>query len=97
MALLPFLVSFSLSVLSVPIVREFCFRTGKVKKPRKDRWHQSPTPTMGGIAMFIGFAGAVLIIGILNHFNTNWPWHILFASLIMFGMGVSMIAPPQNL
>jgi UDP-GlcNAc:undecaprenyl-phosphate GlcNAc-1-phosphate transferase len=100
MALLPFVVSFSLSVLSVPIVREFCFRTGKVKKPRKDRWHQSPTPTLGGIAMFIGFAGAVLILGLYNRSITNWPWHILVASIVMFGMGVfddiKPIAPPTK-
>jgi UDP-GlcNAc:undecaprenyl-phosphate GlcNAc-1-phosphate transferase len=100
MALLPFVVSFFLSFMSVPIVREFCFRTGKVKKPRKDRWHQSPTPTMGGIAMFIGFAGAVLILGLYKSSISNWPWHILFASLIMFGMGVfddiKPIAPPPK-
>jgi len=100
MDLLPFAISFILSVLSVPIVREFCFRTGKVKKPRKDRWHQSPTPSLGGVAMFVGFGGAILIFGLSNRPITNWPWHILLASLIMFFMGVfddiKPFAPPQK-
>ena len=100
MAILPFAISFILSLLSVPLVREFCFRTGRVKKPRKDRWHQSPTPTLGGIAMFIGFAGAVVIFGFINHSTRDWPWHLMLASLIMFGMGVvddfKPIAPPPK-
>jgi UDP-GlcNAc:undecaprenyl-phosphate GlcNAc-1-phosphate transferase len=84
----------------VPLVREFCFRTGKVKQPRKDRWHHSPTPTLGGIAMFIGFAGAVIIFGIVNQTTKNLPWHILLGSLIMFSMGViddiKPIKPPPK-
>jgi UDP-GlcNAc:undecaprenyl-phosphate GlcNAc-1-phosphate transferase len=100
MAVLPFVVSCLLSIFTVPLVREFCFRTGKVVQPRKDRWHHSATPTLGGIAMFIGFAGALIIFGFVNHSTRNWPWHLLLASLIMFGLGVyddfKHILPPQK-
>lgn len=68
--------------------------------PRKDRWHVKPTPTLGGLAIFIAFAGSVGIMGLANHSTTNWPWPILIASLIMFSLGVyddiKPITPPTK-
>jgi UDP-GlcNAc:undecaprenyl-phosphate GlcNAc-1-phosphate transferase len=100
MVILPFVVSFLFSILTIPLVREFCFRTGKVYKPRRDRWHNKATPTLGGIAMFIAFTGTILLYGFINHSIKGWPWQILVASFIMFCMGLyddfKRITPPQK-
>jgi UDP-GlcNAc:undecaprenyl-phosphate/decaprenyl-phosphate GlcNAc-1-phosphate transferase len=32
-----------------------------VAAPRRDRWHDRPTPTFGGVGIFAGFAAAVLL------------------------------------
>lgn len=68
--------------------------------PRKDRWHVKPTPTLGGIAMFIGFAGSIFVFGLLKHNTKYWPWQILIPSLIMFTLGViddfKSIPPPPK-
>ena len=44
-----------LSWLFIPLIRRYSFRSGKVAMPRADRWHQRPTPSMGGIAIFASF------------------------------------------
>jgi UDP-GlcNAc:undecaprenyl-phosphate GlcNAc-1-phosphate transferase len=60
MAFLPALVSFVLSLLTIPIVRGLGFRYGYVKQPRQDRWSRKPTPTLGGAAVFIAFWGSLI-------------------------------------
>ena len=97
---MPFIVSLLFSFITVPLVREFCFRTGKVSKPRKDRWHSKATPSLGGVAIFGAFAGTILLFGMVNQSIKGWPWQILLTSLIMFSLGVyddfKRIPPPQK-
>ena len=100
---LPLIVSIIASVLLIPVVRWFSFQTGKVALPRSDRWHQLPTPTLGGIGMFIAFAIALLIV-FLTHQDQNifiGRWSILFGMLIMFLVGIyddyRHISPPVKL
>ena len=96
MEIVPFFTAYILCIVVIPFVREFCFRTGKVYMPRKDRWHVKPTPTLGGVAMFIAYAGAILLYGVLYHSTNKWPWQILIGSLIMFGLGVIDDFKPIN-
>ena len=53
-----------LSLLFIPFVRIYCFRFGLIAKPRPDRWHQKPTPMMGGIAIFLSFAISITLAGL---------------------------------
>lgn len=50
--------------------------------------------------MFIAFAGSVIIFGVANSSIQSWPWPILLASIIMFGLGIfddiKPIAPPPK-
>jgi UDP-GlcNAc:undecaprenyl-phosphate GlcNAc-1-phosphate transferase len=61
--LLVLVVSFAASVAAAAVVRRQALRLGAVVPPRPDRWHRSPTPTYGGlavaIAVAIGMAAAV--------------------------------------
>jgi UDP-GlcNAc:undecaprenyl-phosphate GlcNAc-1-phosphate transferase len=91
------------SLLLVPAVRWFGFKTGKVAIPRSTRWHQKPTPTLGGVGMFIAFAIALLIMYLTKNDQNLFEnrWSILTAIVIMFLVGIfddyRPINPPVKL
>ncbi|MFA4991728.1 MAG: hypothetical protein WC569_04020 [Candidatus Omnitrophota bacterium] len=53
--LIPFLLSFSLSIILTPLIKRIAVARGYVAKPREDRWHKKPTALFGGIAIFVSF------------------------------------------
>jgi len=57
----PFLVSLAVCALVVPIAIALSRRTGLIAKPGGRHAHATPTPLLGGLAMYAGFAAAVLI------------------------------------
>ncbi|MBC8162283.1 MAG: undecaprenyl/decaprenyl-phosphate alpha-N-acetylglucosaminyl 1-phosphate transferase [Roseiflexaceae bacterium] len=57
---LTFALAFAITATSMPSVMRLCVRRGWVAVPGGRRLHARPTPTIGGIAMFAGFAVAVL-------------------------------------
>ena len=44
----------------MPLVRRLAEGTGRISKPREDRWSKHPTPILGGIAIYLSFLVAVL-------------------------------------
>jgi UDP-GlcNAc:undecaprenyl-phosphate GlcNAc-1-phosphate transferase len=63
-ALPPFLLAGALSIAAVPGSILLARRTKAVAEPDADRHlHPLPTPRLGGIAMYIGFAVAVAVFG----------------------------------
>ena len=60
--ILIFFLSLLLSLLMVPTVRRIAIKRGFVNKPKEARWNSQPTALMGGIAIFISFAIATLLI-----------------------------------
>jgi UDP-GlcNAc:undecaprenyl-phosphate GlcNAc-1-phosphate transferase len=97
------LISVIASLSLVPAVRWFGFRTGKVSLPRTDRWHLKPTPTLGGVGMFIAFGLALLIVRLAKIDNSLFVsrWSILASIVIMFLVGIfddyKPISPPVKL
>jgi UDP-GlcNAc:undecaprenyl-phosphate/decaprenyl-phosphate GlcNAc-1-phosphate transferase len=57
----PLLVAFAVCALLVPAAIVLSRRTGLIAQPGGRHAHASPTPMLGGLAMYIGFAAAVLI------------------------------------
>ncbi len=102
MPIIAFFASLLLSLLAVPLVRKISFRTGKVSQPRDDRWHRKPTPTLGGVGMFIGFIGGILAL-LLAPYQVQWSQlrSLLLAVTIMFGLGLvddfKRLSPPSKL
>ena len=47
------------SVMLTPVVRGAALRWTRLSVASPERWHQRPTPSFGGIAIFVGFAVAV--------------------------------------
>ena len=100
---LPLLISFIASLALMPAIRWFCFRTGKVAKPRVDRWHRKPTPTLGGVGIFLAFT-ITLLVSLLTGQGKSLlvdRWSILVGILIMFSIGLyddfHRISPPVKI
>ena len=60
----PFIIMFVISLLttwaSVPLVRRFALKFGFVDAPAARKVHRTPTPMLGGVAIFLGAVIAVL-------------------------------------
>lgn len=68
----------------VPLARRFALRRGYVSLPTAERWHRRPTPTLGGVAVFLGFILAVLL------FSAPWATSLplLAVAALMFVLGL---------
>jgi UDP-GlcNAc:undecaprenyl-phosphate GlcNAc-1-phosphate transferase len=57
----PMLVAFAVCAIVVPLAIVLSRRTGLIAQPGGRHAHPNPTPLLGGLAMYLGFAVAVLI------------------------------------
>ena len=57
----PLLVAFAVCAVVVPLAIRLSHRTGLIAEPGGRHAHANPTPLLGGLAMYAGFAAAVLI------------------------------------
>lgn len=91
LAALVFVVATALAVACGALVRRYAPGIGAVVPPRPDRWHNAPTPTMGGIAIVaatvLGFAPVLLYPDVLPWFDTWFP--VPLAALAMFVVGLA--------
>jgi len=78
--------SFSTLLLSVTltgIVRAASRRVGLVAKPRDDRWHKTPTPILGGTAIYLAFLTSFLIFAP----KAGHSYAILLGGTLLFVVG----------
>src|SRR5262245_21300253 len=54
----------------VPVCKFVAFRVGCVATPRSDRWHQRPTPLLGGLAIVIPVLVGVIVSGDVREHGT---------------------------
>lgn len=66
MTILVLVVALVFAVGVTPLIRQLALRLNFVAIPRKDRAHQQPTPLMGGVALYIGLAGAMVLLSIAS-------------------------------
>ena len=86
--LVAFFVSIVTSVLLGAVMRRVSTAIGAVVPPRPDRWHNSPTPTMGGVAIAVATMVAVaLTVFRVDTLSGQWV-PVVLASLAMFGVGI---------
>lgn len=88
--LIVFVVATAVSVAAGALVRRTAPAIGAVVPPRPDRWHNTPTPTMGGIAIAIGtLAGFVTIAARPDLIGVADTWApVPLAALAMFVVGI---------
>jgi len=81
------------TLAATPLVRRLAVRVGAVVKPDERRVHTRPTPTLGGIAMFIGLVVATVVAWRMDAFapvfagNTE-PLGLLAAAAVILAVGV---------
>ncbi|HLF91358.1 MAG TPA: hypothetical protein VI451_20610 [Anaerolineales bacterium] len=86
--MLLFGISLAISFILVPIVRWLSFRLGRVAQPRLDRWHQKPTPLLGGVGIFLAFLGTLSLAYTVIMPDTPIRWALLAGSVVMFLVGI---------
>lgn len=77
-----FLMALSITALSIPWVRRLAVRTGFVDSPTQRKLHSTPTPLMGGVAIF---GGAMLaIIAFVPEFPNTVAGVLLSLTVVAF-------------
>ncbi len=59
--LLTLLVAAAVTYVLTPLVRRFAIAAGAIKQPRERDVHTAPVPSVGGLAMYGGFAAALFV------------------------------------
>ena len=88
--LLGFLIATGTALWLGAVVRRCAPAIGAVVPPRPDRWHTTPTPTMGGIAIALSTVAGFAIIVVQPDsaaVTTAWP-AVLMAALTMSVVGM---------
>jgi len=91
--LIVFVAAAAVTFLATPVVRRFVIRVGAIYQPNDRSVHRVPLPTMGGIAMYLGFVAALALSRLLPFFgelNRTRSSSIaaLVACTLMLGLGV---------
>ena len=78
-----FVASLVLAGLLTPLMLRFALRRGVLDVPGDHKSHSSPVPYLGGVAILLAFAGAVMVAGLLHR-----PVGGLDALAIVLGIGL---------
>ncbi len=79
--------------LTTPVIRRFVVRIGGIDRPSDRKVHPNPTPTMGGLAMYLGFLVGLGVSQVLPFFTavnraSAEPLAALVTCTAMVGLGV---------
>jgi UDP-GlcNAc:undecaprenyl-phosphate/decaprenyl-phosphate GlcNAc-1-phosphate transferase len=104
--LIVFLVTGAAAFLATPIVRRVAVRIGAIDKPSDRKVHPKPTPTLGGLAMWVACLTGLAVAFMLPAFNnlfavSSEPLGVVLAGTIIVGLGsyddLRGIAPPAKI
>ncbi len=81
------------TTLATPVVAWIARRQGWVVDPDDRRVHEQPTPTVGGLAMYIGFLAAMYVAWRLDRFtivfeDNSEPLGVVLGATVIFGVGL---------
>src|SRR5919197_356152 len=79
-----------LSYLLTPVVRAVVIRFGAVDRPGGRKMHAVPTPTLGGLALFLAFVGGLTLSSLLFPaiFLSSGAFGIAVGAALMVGLGI---------
>jgi UDP-GlcNAc:undecaprenyl-phosphate/decaprenyl-phosphate GlcNAc-1-phosphate transferase len=93
--LVVFGVTFVVSFLATPVIRKLALKVGAVDRPSDRKVHPRPTPTMGGLALFLAVAVGLAVAHQLHFaefrtlFRTSLePTGVLVACAVVVAIGV---------
>lgn len=86
-------VALGTTLLLTPLVRLLAVRIGAVVRPDDRRIHERPTPTLGGLAMYLGFLAAMATATRIPQFDgvfatTSEPLGVVLGATIIFVVGL---------
>lgn len=82
--LVPLVIAVALSAVLTPVARVWAKKTGLLDLPSVRKAHQTPTPLMGGTAVFVAVAVAAALCGLI----TARTAAIAAGSLVVFAVGL---------
>ncbi len=88
MVLITFGIAIVFSLVLIPVVRRLSLRRGYVAQPREDRWHRKPTPTLGGVAIFLAFILSIIVSVALSKGEIEIRWGLLAVAGFVFALGL---------
>lgn len=85
-------IAFVLSVVATPLVRKMAIKMGWLDSPSSDvKTHTIATPALGGIAIWIAFAGTLVAMRFMTHFPSGTLYRlraVLIGGGLVFLLGV---------
>lgn len=78
------IVAFVLTAVAVPFVKRLAFAIGAIDQPNKRKVHQKVMPRLGGVAIFFGFWGSV----ILTQSNKEGLLPMAIGAMILLAVGI---------
>jgi UDP-GlcNAc:undecaprenyl-phosphate GlcNAc-1-phosphate transferase len=83
------LLALGVATVMTPLVGRVAGRIGLVAYPKRDRWHRTPTPLLGGVAIFIGSVPVVVLIAeaISAHMLDRFA-ALLLGAILIFALGL---------
>jgi UDP-GlcNAc:undecaprenyl-phosphate GlcNAc-1-phosphate transferase len=83
------LLALGLATVMTPMAGRIAGRIGLVAFPKRDRWHRSPTPMLGGIAIFMGSVPLVVLIAeaVSAHMLDRFA-ALLLGAVLIFTLGL---------
>ncbi|MEX0833945.1 MAG: MraY family glycosyltransferase [Actinomycetota bacterium] len=95
--MIPYLIVFGATALTVfattPLVRKLAVRFGAIDKPSDRKVHPKPTPTLGGVAIFVGVLVGLVASRLVPDFKTLFGtsselWAIVVAGGVIVALGI---------
>jgi UDP-GlcNAc:undecaprenyl-phosphate GlcNAc-1-phosphate transferase len=87
------LVAAAVTYLTTPLVRRIARRIGAITPVRDRDVHAVPIPRMGGTAMFLGFAVAIVTASHMSflepRFESGQPWGVLIGAGAVCALGIA--------
>jgi UDP-GlcNAc:undecaprenyl-phosphate/decaprenyl-phosphate GlcNAc-1-phosphate transferase len=84
-----FLTALVLTMVAVPLVWKWAVANGYYDAPGERKIHKWPIPRLGGIAIFAGFMGSVLMVCLMHQFPfDNTLTGVLVGSSMIFTLGL---------
>jgi UDP-GlcNAc:undecaprenyl-phosphate/decaprenyl-phosphate GlcNAc-1-phosphate transferase len=87
--LLAGLLALGVATVATPLVGRLAGRVGLVAYPKRDRWHTTPTPLMGGVAIFAGSIPLVVLLSeaVSAHMLDRFA-ALLIGAVLIFALGL---------
>lgn len=83
-----------LAYVATPAMRHLAFRTGAVTAVRARDVHTTPTPRLGGVAIFLGIASGIVFASAIPFLDPVFgafkaPWAVLAGAALVCALGIA--------